>query len=123
MPMSLTRPSLIASKMLSKQELYPYSVPIDRETVVRSGALTGLPVRIHRHDDLADAGALCLNRDWATIMKDGQERKSNGSPCFAGNWGSFIWPESLPNRLGLLCYLLDVGCFHDGKNLGLLVEC
>jgi hypothetical protein len=48
-------------------------------------------------------------------MKDGQDRKSNGSPCIVGNWGSFIWPESEPDRLGLLCYLLDAGCFHDGR--------
>lgn len=100
--------------MLSHEELYPYSEPVARETVVASGALTSLPVRIHRHDELADAGAICLTGDWGRIMKDGQDKKSNGSPCRVGNWGSFIWPESEPDRLGLLCYLLDVGCFHDG---------
>ncbi|WQF89954.1 Putative polyprenyl synthetase, isoprenoid synthase domain superfamily [Colletotrichum destructivum] len=99
--------------MLSEEELYPYSVPVDRETVVRSGALTTLPVRIYKHDDLADAGAICLTGDWGRIMRDGQDKKSNGSPCVVGNWGSFIWPESIPDRMGLLCYLLDVGCFHD----------
>ncbi|RYO81434.1 hypothetical protein DL762_007106 [Monosporascus cannonballus] len=99
--------------MLSNDELYPYSVPVDRETVVRSGALTSLPVRIHKNDDLADAGAKCLTGDWGRIMNDGQDKKSNGSPSVVGNWGSFIWPESIPDRLGLLCYLLDVGCFHD----------
>ncbi|ELQ39348.1 geranylgeranyl pyrophosphate synthetase [Pyricularia oryzae] len=99
--------------MLSHEELYPYSEPVARETVVASGALTSLPVRIHRHDELADAGAICLTGDWGRIMKDGQDKKSNGSPCRVGNWGSFIWPESEPDRLGLLCYLLDVGCFHD----------
>ncbi|KAI6383223.1 hypothetical protein MCOR25_000144 [Pyricularia grisea] len=46
-------------------------------------------------------------------MKDGQETKSSGSPSVVGNWASFIWPESDPERLGLLTYLLDVGCFHD----------
>ncbi|KAK1985685.1 geranylgeranyl pyrophosphate synthase [Colletotrichum cereale] len=99
--------------MLPEEELYPYSLPVDRETVIRSGALTTLPVRIHKYDDLADAGAICLTGDWGRIMKDGQDKKSNGSPCVVGNWGSFIWPESIPDRLGLLCYLLDVGCFHD----------
>lgn len=79
--------------MLSEKELYPYSVPVDREKVVRSGALTSLPVRIHRYDHLSDAGALCLTNDWRVTMKDGQDRKSNGSPCVVGNWGSFIWPE------------------------------
>ncbi|TLD17916.1 uncharacterized protein PgNI_00691 [Pyricularia grisea] len=99
--------------MLSHEELYPYSEPVARETVVASGALTSLPVRIHRHNALADAGAICLTGDWGRIMRDGQDKKSNGSPCSVGNWGSFIWPESIPDRLGLLCYLLDVGCFHD----------
>jgi len=60
---------------------------------MRSGALTSLPVRIHRYDHLSDAGALCLTNDWRVVMKDGQDRKSNGSPCVVGNWGSFIWPE------------------------------
>ncbi len=34
--------------MLSDSELYPYSIPVEREKVVASGALTSLPVRIHR---------------------------------------------------------------------------
>ncbi|TLD27232.1 hypothetical protein PspLS_04944 [Pyricularia sp. CBS 133598] len=99
--------------MLLRDVLYPYSVPVARETVVKSGSLTSLPVRVHRHDSLADAGAKCLTGDWGRIMGDGQDKKSNGSPSVVGNWGSFIWPECLPNRLGLLCYLLDVACFHD----------
>ncbi|KAK7702273.1 hypothetical protein SLS64_009851 [Diaporthe eres] len=74
--------------MLSENELYPYSVPVDREKVVKSGALTSLPVRIHRYDHLSDAGALCLTNDWRVTMKDGQDRKSNGSPCVVGNWGN-----------------------------------
>lgn len=87
--------------MLSKNELYPYSVPVDQEKVVESGALTSLPVRIHRYDHLSDAGALCLTNDWRVTMKDGQDRKSNGSPCVVGNWGSFIWPERYePDRCG-----------------------
>lgn len=80
--------------MLSEAELYPYSISVDRQKVIDSGALTSLPVRIHRDDDLADAGALCLTNDWERIMKDGQDKRSNGSPCTVGNWGSFIWPES-----------------------------
>lgn len=100
--------------MLSPEVLYPYSIPVARETVVKSGSLTSLPVRIHRHDSLADVGAKCLTGDWGRIMGDGQEKKSNGSPSVAGNWGSFIWPECLPDRLGLLSYLLDAGCLHDG---------
>ncbi|KAK1955891.1 geranylgeranyl pyrophosphate synthetase [Colletotrichum sublineola] len=79
---------------LGEAELYPYSLPIDRNEVVRSGALTSLPVRIHRYNHLADAGALCLTDDWQRAMQDGQHKRSN-------------------ERLGLLCYILDAGCFHD----------
>ncbi|KAK2000206.1 terpenoid synthase [Colletotrichum falcatum] len=46
-------------------------------------------------------------------MQDGQHTRSNGSPSVVGNWASFIWPECRPERLGLLCYLLDAGCYHD----------
>ncbi|KAK2016512.1 terpenoid synthase [Colletotrichum eremochloae] len=98
---------------LGEAELYPYSLPIDRNEVVRSGALTSLPVRIHRYNHLADAGALCLTDDWQRAMQDGQHKRSNGSPSIVGNWASFIWPECRPERLGLLCYILDAGCFHD----------
>lgn len=79
--------------MMDRRDIYPYSIPVDREEVTRSGALTTLPVRIHRHNHLADAGALCLVNDWRHTMKDGQETRSNGSPCVVGNWASFIWPE------------------------------
>lgn len=79
--------------MIENDELYPYSIPVDGDRVVQSGALTSLPVRLHRHNHLADAGALCLNDDWRCIMQDGQHRKSNASPSIVGNWGSFIWPE------------------------------
>ncbi|TLS25455.1 hypothetical protein PpBr36_06851 [Pyricularia pennisetigena] len=99
--------------MLGANELYPYSVSVKRESVVNSGALTTLPVRIHRHNHLADAGSFCLANYWRRIMKDGQELKSNGAPSIVGNWASFIWPESDPKRLGLLTFLLDAGCFHD----------
>ncbi|KAK1974967.1 geranylgeranyl pyrophosphate synthetase [Colletotrichum cereale] len=98
---------------LSEAELYPYSIPIDRNEVARSGAITSLPVRIHRYNHLADGGALCVADDWRRTMQDGQRTRSNGSPSVVGNWGSFIWPECRPERLGLLCYLLDAGCFHD----------
>ncbi|TLD13740.1 uncharacterized protein PgNI_03792 [Pyricularia grisea] len=99
--------------MLSQEALYPYSVPVARETVGRSGSLTSLPVRIHRHNSLADAGAKCLTDDWDRILRDDQDKKSNGSLSAVGHRGSFIWPECIPDRLGLLCYLLDMGCLHD----------
>jgi ophiobolin F synthase len=79
--------------MPSPTALHPYSLPVDQHTVARSGALTSLPVRIHRHDYLADAGALCLTNDWRVTMQDGQHLRSNGSPSPVGNWASFIWPE------------------------------
>lgn len=89
------------------------SVAIDAGEVQKC-CFTILPVRIHSRNDIADAATLALVRDWGILMQDGREKISHCSLCYKGNWCSFIFPESIPERLGLLTYLTDIGLIHDG---------
>jgi ophiobolin F synthase len=93
---------------------YNHSRLIDPEEI-RKHCFTILPVRIHVRDDIANAATLALVRDWSVLVQDGREQISHCSLCAKGNWCSFIFPESIPNRLGLLTYLTDLGLIHDGK--------
>lgn len=53
-------------------------------------------------------------RDWAREMSDGRETRTFFSFSPAGNWSSLIYPEAIPERLGVLAYLSDLGLIHDG---------
>jgi ophiobolin F synthase len=92
---------------------YTHSRLIDPEEISKH-CFTILPVRIHIRDDIANAATLALVRDWSELVQDGREKISHCSLCSKGNWCSFIFPESIPNRLGLLTYLTDIGLIHDG---------
>ncbi|KAH7110377.1 geranylgeranyl pyrophosphate synthase [Dendryphion nanum] len=91
---------------------YNHSRLIDPEEISKY-CFTILPVRIHVRDDIANAATLALVRDWNELVQDGREKISHCSLCDKGNWCSFIFPESIPNRLGLLTYLTDIGLIHD----------
>jgi ophiobolin F synthase len=81
----------------------------------RTGCFTTLPIRIHPRDDLADAASRQFVKDWAREMGDGQERHTYFSFSPVGNWSSLIYPEAIPERLGVLAYLSDLGLIHDGS--------
>ncbi len=95
--------------------LFTQSLLVDTNEVQRSGCFTSLPVRRHARDDIANAATFALVRDWGELVQDGREKISHCSLREKGSWGSFIFPESLPERLGLLTYLTDLGLIHDGK--------
>jgi ophiobolin F synthase len=102
--------------MLPECVLHPYSVPVEKEKVTGAEASDAITVRINRHNELADVGSVCIIGDWARIMKDGQDMRSNVSPSRVGNWTSFIYPETRPEKLGLLAYILDLACIHEGTD-------
>ena len=57
-----------------------------------------------------------LMQDWEKYIGDGWEKASHASlnPT-EGNLCCFIFPESKPERLGVLTYLTDLWLFHDGS--------
>lgn len=102
------------------ETVFSQSRPIDADEVRGTGCFTSLPVRIHDRDDISNAASMALIRDWGDVMQDGREKISHCSLCDRGNWCSFIFPESYPERLGLLTYLADIGMMHDGETLSCL---
>ncbi|KAK8015780.1 Ophiobolin F synthase [Apiospora marii] len=95
-------------------------VPADEAS--RTGCFTTLPIRLHPRDDLANEASRRFMRDWAREIGDGREKKTHFSFSPVGNWSSLIYPEAIPERLGVLAYLSDLGLIHDDKGEGLSIE-
>ncbi|KAJ0333862.1 hypothetical protein COL922a_010361 [Colletotrichum nupharicola] len=93
--------------------IWEYSVDIDAEVEASTGCFTTLPIRIHHRNDLADDATKQSILDWGAYIGDGWEHKSGSSWSPVGNWGAFIFPESLPERLGVITYLANMGNIHD----------
>ena len=90
---------------------------IDPDKVRETGCFTSLPVWQHNREDIANAASLVLIRDWGKMMQDGREKTSHCSMSNLGNLCTFVYPETDPERLGLLTYMTDLGLMHDGEFL------
>jgi geranylgeranyl pyrophosphate synthase len=98
---------------MSDEEVFLQSRLVPVEEIEGSGCFTTLPVRMAKRVDLADAATHRLVNDWAKYVGDGWEKKSLISLNERGNLCALIYPESFPERLGLLTYLTDMGLIHD----------
>jgi hypothetical protein len=96
------------------EQIFFHSRAIDPEEVSKTGSFTSLPVRINYRDDLANAATRLLIADWNAFVGDGGGKESHSSLCELGNWCSLVFPETQPERLGVLTYLTDLGLIHDG---------
>ncbi|KAJ4417527.1 hypothetical protein N0V82_006086 [Gnomoniopsis sp. IMI 355080] len=92
------------------------------EEAAHTGCFTTLPIRCHAQDDLANDASRRFMRDWAREMGDGRETKTYFSFSPVGNWSSLIYPEAIPERLGVLASLSDLGLIHDDSGEELTVE-
>ncbi|EJT79122.1 hypothetical protein GGTG_04211 [Gaeumannomyces tritici R3-111a-1] len=90
-----------------------YSVPVDEDVAHSTGCFTSLPIRIHSRNDIADEATARSIADWGSHVGDGWEQKSGSCWSPVGNWGAFIFPETVPERLGVLTYLANMGNIHD----------
>ncbi|KAK1984577.1 geranylgeranyl pyrophosphate synthase [Colletotrichum cereale] len=95
---------------------------VSAEEARRTGCFTTLPIRVHPRDDLADAASRRFVKDWAREIGDGREKHTYFSFSPVGNWSSLIYPEAIPERLGVLAYLSDLGLIHDDAGEGLTIE-
>ncbi|KAI3395455.1 hypothetical protein diail_1318 [Diaporthe ilicicola] len=95
---------------------------IPPEEAAETGCFTTLPIRLHPQNDLADEASRRFMRDWAREMGDGRETRTYFSFSPAGNWSSLIYPEAIPERLGVLAYLSDLGLIHDDAGEELTLE-
>ena len=88
---------------------------IDPDKVRATGCFTSLPVWQHKREDIANAASLALIRDSGEFLQDGREKTSHCSMSALGNLCTFVYPETDPERLGLLTYMTDLGLMHDGE--------
>ncbi|KAF4303936.1 geranylgeranyl pyrophosphate synthase [Botryosphaeria dothidea] len=88
----------------------------------RTGCFTTLPIRIHPRDDVADAASRRFVREWVREIGDGREQHTYFSFSPAGNWSSLVYPEAIPERLGVLAYLSDLGLIRDDTGEGLSID-
>ncbi len=98
------------------EPLLLYCTALPPAQVCQSKAFTTLPVRQNNRNDIADAGSLAFITDWALVMQDGREKTHHGAISKTGNLTSFLWPECMPERLGLLSYFNEIGHMHDGMS-------
>lgn len=104
-------------------QIWKYSIPVDEDVAKRTGCFTTLPIRIHSQDDIANQATIKSMKDWGENVGDGWDKKAGSALCSVGNWCSFIFPESLPERLGVIAYLANLGNIHDGKELLPVTSC
>ena len=97
-----------------EDQIFIQSRLIDPDEARKNGAFTTLPIRIHKRNDIADETARRVLRDWGHHVGDGMEKKALTSFSHLGNLNAFTYTEALPERRGVLSYLLDLGLIHDG---------
>ncbi|PSN71887.1 geranylgeranyl pyrophosphate synthase [Corynespora cassiicola Philippines] len=105
-----------------EDQIFIQSRLIDPNEARKHGAFTTLPIRIHKRNDIADATARRVLRDWGHHIGDGMEKKALTSFSHLGNLNAFTYTEALPERLGVLSYLLDLGLIHDDASEGMGIE-
>jgi hypothetical protein len=107
----------LSSLKIIMEDVFVHSRPIDATETSKTRSFTTLPIRIHKRNDIADAASKRLLKDWGRHMDDGQEKKSLTSISELGNLCAFAYSEVLPERLGILTYITDLGLMHDGMQL------
>ncbi|KAJ6020290.1 hypothetical protein N7499_003571 [Penicillium canescens] len=103
-------------------ELTYLSRLIPTEEAQQTGCFTSLPIRVHPRNDIADGATVKFTADWAKHVRDGREKRTHFCVSPVGNWNSFLYPEAIPERLGTVSYLLDLGLIHDDVNEELSIQ-
>jgi hypothetical protein len=87
------------------------STPVDPCSYESMGLFDGLPVRISRHEHLANKGCLQAQEDW--------ERHIGPVQGFVGlldkfNGIAIALPECLPDRIEAISHAMEIAFLHDG---------
>jgi ophiobolin F synthase len=94
-------------------EIWVNSQELDPDEVRRTGCFTSLPVRVHKRGDIVDDAVKRLAIEWADVMGDGNPKLGCESSD-RGNYASYLYPESRPERFGLVAYFTELAFIHDG---------
>lgn len=101
--------------MRTTDQIWIHSQPVAEDLVRKSPAFTTLPVRVNKHNDIADAAARRALHDWGLYIGDRMEDNTHVSSSPYGNLYCYTCLEGIPERLGLLVYLSDIGTLYDGE--------
>jgi hypothetical protein len=86
----------------NSRQIHPNAYPRDM-----CGLSVWLPVRVHENPSIADRGALRAQRDWERtfgLLPPG----FCGTMCTDFNFVAITMPETLPDRLELVAYLVEM---------------
>ena len=95
------------------EPIFRYSRVVNLEEA--TGSFTTLEVRINSRDDIANTSTRELITNWRKCVEDSNDIESSSCLSELGNWCSFVFPESKPQRLAILTYLTNLGFLHDGE--------
>lgn len=99
-------------------ESWIHSVPVDQPTERAPDCFTSLPVRINKYDDIMNLYSMNATNDLAAAMCDDAVHQLGpvGSFSEVGNAASFFYPESLPEKAGIVAYFTHFYFIYDGMS-------
>jgi hypothetical protein len=99
-------------------ESWAHSVSVDWPTDRAPDCFTSLPVRINKYDDIMNLHSTKATNDLAAAMCDDAVHQLGplGSFSEVGNVASFFYPESLPEKAGIVAYFTQLFCIYDGMS-------
>lgn len=93
---------------------------VDGDALKHAGCFTTFQARINLRDDLANAGTIRADKDWATAKNQQWNNTPGCAYSSVGNMASFTCFDCLPDRIEVLSYLNELGFLHNGiPNLGI----
>lgn len=91
---------------------YRYSEIVDPSTYDLEGLCDGIPLRVNRHADLEDIGAIRAQEDWSKHVNPVKSYRGGLGPRFS--FMAVSIPECLPERLEIISYANEFAFLHDG---------
>ncbi|GME27538.1 hypothetical protein N7486_003972 [Neofusicoccum parvum] len=91
------------------------STAVAPEDIGKFGGFTSLPVRIGKHDEIANAACAQVLKDWAAIIGDGRDQNCEGAGLVnrTGNGCTVAFCETLPERIEVLTYWTGLMALWD----------
>ena len=91
---------------------YNYSSVVDPSSYDLEGLCDGIPLRIHKHADFEDIGAIRAQEDWRKHVSPVEGYRGGLGPRFS--FMAVSVPECLPERLEIISYANEFAFMHDG---------
>ncbi|EJP66250.1 fusicoccadiene synthase [Beauveria bassiana ARSEF 2860] len=91
---------------------YHYSHLIDSSSYDSEGLSDGIPLRVHRNQDLEEMGAIRLHNDWRKFVGP-LPTNMGGSIGPIYSFTAVTMPECRPERLELVSYMVELAFLND----------